>query len=126
MKVISTTKAVLHCDREGIVDEYIQIDISIQQKDDVNKVYIIRTVDSMILNFGEENESIQSVINRYGVAQEKTYQKTYAEYDAQKEALAEMFPSELTGSELDDYLLQMGLLYNLSIEPIYGVEFEAR
>ena len=126
MKAISKTKAFLHRDRDGDVEEFIQIDITVEKKDDVNKVYIIKTIDSMVLNYGEEDESYQPVINRYGVAQEKTYQKTYAEFDSQKEILAALYPTDLTGSEKDDYLLLMGLLYNLSIEPIYNVEFEER
>ena len=126
MKVISTQKALLINDREGLLEEFIQIDIKQTNKDDVPKTYTFQTVDSIILNKDEENESTQVFINRHGQPQVKTYTKTYEEYDEQKEILKQMFPSELVGSELDDYLLQMGLLYNLSIDPIYGVEFVPR
>ena len=66
MKVISTTKALLINDREGLLEEYVQIDISLVNKDDVLKEYTFRTVDSIVLNNGKENESIQSLINRHG------------------------------------------------------------
>ena len=126
MKVISTTKALLINDREGLLEEYVQIDITLVNKDDVLKEYTFRTVDSIVLNNGKENESIQSLINRHGQPQIKEYKKSYAEYDEQKEMLSNYFPSDLKGSELDDYLLQCGLLYNLENDPIYGVKFIAR
>lgn len=126
MKVISTQKVILINDREGLLEEYIQIDITQTGKDDVLKVYSFQTVDSLILNKGEENESTQVFKNRHGSPQVKYYTKTYEEYDTQKEILKQLYPSELTGSELDDYLLLCGLLYNLSTDPIYGVEFVAK
>lgn len=126
MKVISTKKAQLHTDREGKVEEFVQIEIFQGGKDDVNKMYTFHTVDMMVLNFGEKNEELQPVINRYGQPQSKSYTKSYEEYDGQKQILSELYPSDLKGSELDDYYLLMGLLYNLQIEPIYGVEFVPR
>ena len=80
----------------------------------------------MVLNLGEENESYSPVINRYGQPQTKSYTKSYAEFDAEKEILKATYESELTGSELDDYLLQMGLLYNTVINPVYDAEFIPR
>ncbi|PWA05473.1 hypothetical protein [Flavobacterium laiguense] len=122
MKVISKEKVVLVNDRQGLLEEHIQIEITVERKDSVSKTYTIKTVDSIVLNKGTENESTMSYFNRSGQVQEKIYTKTYAEFDEQKEILLSYFPSELTGSELDDHLLQMGLLYNLGTDPIYGLK----
>jgi hypothetical protein len=126
MKAISTQKVLLINDREGLLEEFIQIDITIDKKDDVAKTYTFKTVDSLVLNKGLENESTQVFKNRHGVEQIKFYTKTYEEYDTQKELLKQAYPSELVGSELDDYLLLCGLLYNLEIDPVYGVGFVAK
>lgn len=126
MKAISKSKVVLHNDREGKLEEFIQIEITIDGKDSVNKTYSIKTVDSVVFNKGEENESSTIFKNRYGQDQVKYYTKSYEEYDAEREILKQMYPTELTGSEKDDYLLQMALLANLVQDPIYDVEFEAR
>ncbi len=120
MKTTSTRKVILCQDREGVVEEYIQIQIHIEKKDDIAKNYVIKTQDFII----REDGGLESVKNRYGQNQEKYYYKTYEEYDTQKEQLLQAYPSDLTGSELDDYLLLMALKYNLTIEPIYGLNGE--
>jgi len=126
MRAISTQKVLLINDRQGLLEEFIQIDITQVNKNDVSKTYTFQTVDSIVLNKGEENEAVQIFKNRHGEPQIKTYTKTYDEYDYQKATLKEMFPSALEGSELDDYLLLCGLLYNLEVDPIYGVKFEPK
>lgn len=126
MKVISKTKVHLHTGREGKVEEYVQIEIKQGEKDDVNKLYHFITNDLMVLNFGKEDESYSPVINRSGQPQTKSYTKSYEEYDMQRQILSELYPSDLKGSDLDDYLLLMGLMYNLQSDPIYGVEFIPR
>ena len=126
MKIISKQKVLLVNDREGKLEEFLQIDIRIKDKDDVAKIYTLETVDSVVYSKGEVNESTSIYNNRIGNPQIKLYCKTYEEYDAQREILEQYFPTELTGSEKDDFLLQMGLLQNLINDPIYGVEFEAR
>lgn len=126
MKVISTDRVVLCHDREGKLEEFVQIEITIEKKDDVSKTYQIKTVDSVVYNRDTENESTTVFKNRYGQDQIKFYTKPYSEYDSEREILATMFPTELTGSEKDDYLLQMALLVNLQQDPIYNVTFEAR
>lgn len=126
MKVISKTKAVLVNDREGKLEEFIQIEIEYKGSDPDKKEHRFVTTDTLVLNYGTENESYQIYKNRHGADEIKDHFKTYAEYDAQKALLLEAYPSDLTGSELDDYLLLCALLYNLTIDPIYGVEFEAR
>jgi len=124
MKVISKNKVLLHNDRDGKVEEYVQIEII--QKEKNNGIYRFETIDSMVLNYGEENESYQPVISRNGQPQIKSYIRTYAEIDAQKVALLQLYPTDLVGSELDDWLLQCGLLFNLENEPIYDAEFIAK
>lgn len=126
MKLTTTRKVVLLRDREGIVEEHVRININVAEKDDVNKIYKIKTFDSMVFNKGTEAESTTPVLNRYGQPQQKEYVKTYAEYDAQKAQLLQAFPSDLLGSELDDYLLLQGLKVNLMNDPVYvdGNEWE--
>lgn len=128
MKVITTKKIFLQNDREGELREHVQIDLKIVNKDDVAKTYTLEAIDSIVLNKGEENESTTVLRNRHGVSQSKIYQKTYAEYDEQKAVLLSIYgeETELTGSELDDFLLQKGLLYNLVSDNIYGGVWEAR
>lgn len=126
MKAISKTKVVLVNDREGKLEEFLQIEIRQTDKDAEKKEYTFQTIDSLVFNPNTENESIQIHKNRHGEAQIKTYTKSYDEYDAQKELLLQAYPSDLKGSELDDYLLLCALMYNLQIDPIYGVEFKPR
>lgn len=121
MKVRSKRKVILCQDREGTVEEFIQINISVMKKDDELKEYLIETKDYIVLNAGTGNEILSAVKNRYGDSQTKLYHKTYLEYDTEREQLIQLFPSELTGSELDDYLLVSGLLYSLEVNPIYGL-----
>jgi len=126
MKVISKTKAILVNDREGKLEEFIQIEIKQTNRDAELKEYTFETIDSLILNKGLENESVQIHKNRHGQEQIKTYVKSYEDYDSQKELLLKAYQSDLIGSELDDYLLLCALMYNLQIDPIYGVEFEPK
>jgi hypothetical protein len=128
MKVITTEKVLLVHDREGKLIEHVQIDLRITNKDDVNKMYTLEAIDSIVLNKGEENESTVILRNRHGEPQVKRYTKTYAEYDEQKEMLLSVYgeETELKGSELDDFLLQKGLLYNLVSDNVYDGKWEAK
>lgn len=128
MKVITTAKILLAHDREGQLIEHVQIDLRITNKDDVAKIYTLEAVDSIIYNKGLENESIAVLRNRHGQSQVKSYQKTYAEYDEQKAVLLSIYGEEttLTGSELDDFLLLKGLLYNLGSDNVYDGIWEPR
>jgi len=119
MQLTTTTKVPICTDREGIQEGYIRININVDKKDDISKTYTIKTFDSIVLNKGLENESTTPKLNRYGQPQEKNYIKTYEQFDSEKEDLKEQFPSELIGSELDDYLLQKGLWVSLQNDPIY-------
>jgi len=102
---LTTTEKVLICtDREGEQREHLRININVTKKDDVSKIYTIKTFDSIVFNEGTEFESTTPKLNRYGQIQEKEYFKTYAEYDSEREQLLQAFPSSLIGSELDDYV----------------------
>jgi len=124
MKLTSTQKSLLHNGRKGLIEEFIQIEIT--KKVNENQTYTITAVDSIVYNRGEENESTQQIYNPDGSEAKNSYNFTYAEFDAQENQLKAMFPSELTGSALRDYLLIQGALLQLQSDPIYGVEFEAR
>jgi hypothetical protein len=128
MKVITTEKVFLQNDREGQLIEHVQIDLRIVNKDDVSKTYTLEAIDTIVLNKGEETESVVVLRNRHGVPQVKIYQKSYAEYDEQKAVLFSIYgeETELKGSELDDFLLQKGLLYNLVADNVYNGIWEAR
>ena len=128
MKVITTEKVFLHNDREGKLIEHVQIDLRIIGKDDVNKTYTLEAVDSIVYDKGLETESISILRNRHGEIQVKTYLKTYEEYDQQKEVLLSLYGAEttLTGSELNDFLVQKGLLYNLGSDNVYDGIWEPR
>ncbi len=126
MKVITTEKVFLQNDREGQLIEHVQIDLRITNKDDVNKMYTLEAIDSIVLNKDEENESTSILRNRHGEPQVKVYTKSYEEYDQQKEVLLSIYGEEtkLIGSELDDFLLQKGLLYNLVSDNVYDGKWE--
>jgi len=126
MKVISKTKAILLHDREGILEEFVQIKIQQTNRDSENKTIQFKTTDYLVLNKGTENESFQVHKDRNGSEQVLPYTKTFAEFKAQKKALLLAYPTTLTGDDLEDYTLQLVLLDDLKKTPIYGVEFEAR
>jgi len=121
MRVISTEDVNLLTDREGTVSGRIAIDIWVDRKDDLGREYHVMTRDRIIVDYSLETQSEKEIRNRTGAIQSKEYIYTYEEYDAQKLQLEEMFPTELTGSEKDDYLLQSGLLVNLAQVPVYGL-----
>lgn len=116
MKVRSKIEVLIQKDRTSELKGMIEIEIKQTKKDDANQTYTFETRD-WVVN-GITRTPILQLGNK---SQQKIYTKTYAEYDGQKEQLSLAYPSVLTGSALDDYLLQMGLLYNLSIDPIYGL-----
>jgi len=91
MKVTSKTKALLVNDREGKLEEFIQIEIRQTNRDAERKEYTFETTDSLILNKGTEFESYQVHKNRHGVEQVKIYIKSYEEYDSQKALLLKAF-----------------------------------
>ena len=117
MRVISVDELEFGPDREGNETAKVAIDIWVERKDDLGREYHVMTRDKKVFFDGSETE----IRDRNGKIQTKEYIYTYEEYDAQKAALESMFPTELTGSDKDDYLLQSGLLVSLSQVPIYGI-----
>jgi len=120
MKVISTVDVIIRKDRVSELIGKVEIEITQTDKDDVNQIYYFETNDILVCENGDRLPIIQIESNR----QTKNYSKTYAEYDAEKTQLSQLFPTELTGSEADDYWLQCGLLYSLMTDPIYGLTCE--
>ncbi len=121
MQKTSTRKVLLCIDREGSIEEYIQVKIWQDKKDPDSRVYTIKTEDFIVRNLGESNESREQIKNRYGNSQEKSYYISYDEYDAEKEQLLLIFSTDLEGSELDDFLLLKKLEMSLMLNPIYGL-----
>jgi len=126
MKVISKTKAILLHDRNGILEEFVQIKIQQSFRDSETKTITFQTTDTLVLNKGLENESYKVHKNRDGTPQILLYTKTFAEYKAQRKALLLANPTTLTGDDLDDYVLRLILLDDIAKNPIYGVDFEIK
>lgn len=124
MKVVSKKKLVYNADRDGIKEEFIQIDLIILKRDDVSKKITLQATDSIILNKGLTYNNIEDdrdyQLESYLRINTKTYEKTYKEYDTQRAYLLSQDNSGLTGLELEDKLLQDALLYSLEVDPIYG------
>jgi len=122
MRVISTTDVTTMTDRTGSNTGRIAIDIWVDRKDDDGKEYHIWTRDILILDYGLETQRETPIYKiENGSTQRKEYIKTYAEYDSTRVQLDAAYPTELTGSEKEDWLLQSSLLASLSTDPIYGL-----
>jgi len=124
MKIQSKTKVLLVNDRQGKVEEFVQIKIKQSGRDPELKEYYFETKDILVLNKGTENESFQIHKDRNGKECVYTSKKTFAEFKQQKSALKALHPTTLTGDDLDDYLLQLVLLDDATKGNYYGVEFE--
>ena len=120
MKVISTVEVTIQRDSVSEKKGHIEIEIRQTDKDDVAKIFTFTTNDILVIDKDTEFENRVPLYQLNGL-QAKRYTKTYAEYYAQKEQLSQMFPTDLPEGENDDYWLQMGLLYSLEIDPIYGL-----
>ncbi len=122
MKVRSTIELPYDADRLGIKRSIIEIDLFIENKNDILKKYYFKAIDYRFYN---EDEVINLSIIRDQIIPDKvqifskSYSRTYAEYDAQKEYLLSLKTYTETGSELEDALLQDALLYSLISDPIY-------
>ncbi len=124
MQKTSTKKVLLRQDRNGRIEEHIRIKIWQDKKDPDLKVYTIKTADYIVRDLGAENESLELNKDNYGNEQIKSYQVTYEDYETQKADLLLIFSTELTGSELDDYLLLKKLEISLNENPVYGLTGE--
>lgn len=124
MKIISKTKAILVNDREGKLEEFIQIRIKQTDRNSETREFTFETKDILVLNKGLENESFQVHKNRNGDECIYYNKKTFAQFKQQKAALKLLYPTTLTGDDLDDYLLQLVLLDDVTKAGYYSVEFE--
>lgn len=124
MKIQSKTKVVIANDRQGKEEEFIQIKIKQAGRDSEAKEYTFETKDFLVLNKGTENESFQVNKDRNGNECVYRYVKTFAKFKQQKAALKALYPTSLTGDDLDDYLLRLVLLDDVTNAGCYGVEFE--
>ena len=124
MQVISKVYKEFIVDRVTTHNARIIIDIQQISKDDNAKVFTFRTNDSYIT----DDENVYPIIQKVTNSQSKTYVKTYEEYQQEKDYLKSIHENDsdyilLTNdAERDDYLLVMGLLLNLQLDPIYGID----
>lgn len=124
MKIQSKTKALLVNDRHGKVEEFIQIRIKQTERNSETREFTFETKDILVLNKGSETESFQVHKDRNGNECVYHYAETFAQYKQRKAALKLLYPTTLTGDDLDDYLLQLVLLDDVTKAGYYGVEFE--
>ena len=124
MQVISKVYKEFIVDRVTTHSARIIIDIQQISKDDNAKIFTFRTNDSYIT----DDENVYPIIQKVTNSQSKTYVKTYEEYQQEKDYLKGIHENDadyilLTNdAERDDYLLVMGLLLNLQLDPIYGID----
>jgi hypothetical protein len=134
MKVRSNIPLPFNADRMGIHTAIIEIDFRIESRNDIDKTYGLVAIDytindhittSMYSNMPVEMRPIGGMYGggRREIAR-KQYVKSYAEYDAQREYLLSMDDSGLTGSALEDKLLQDALLYSCITDTIYSSGYE--
>lgn len=124
MKIQSKTKALLVNDRGGKLEEFIQIRIKQTDRNSELKELTFETKDILVLNKGTQNESFQVHKDRNGRECVYYAKKTFAEFKAQRKSLLLLYPTALTGDDLDDYVLQLILLDDVTKAGYYGVEFE--
>lgn len=115
MKVRSNIVLPYRANRLGVQKAIIEIDFRIANKDDVRKEYNLISTDYAIdavldPTFPDGRRMIAAV----------SYIKSYQEYDDQRAALLATDTSGLTGSDLEDKLLQDALYYSLQSDPVYS------
>jgi hypothetical protein len=118
MKVRSIIELPYDADRLGIKRSIIEIDLFIEKKDDILKMYYFNAIDYRFYTDEEKLVMYQPIPDKCQIFS-KSYSRTYAEYDAQKEYILTLKTYTETGSELEDALLQDALLYSLMTDPIY-------
>jgi hypothetical protein len=124
MKVRSNIKLPYDSDRSGIHTAIIEIDFVITIKDPVSQTYTLVAKDYTI-NDERYITTGNSYLNPGGriLIDTKTYIKSYAEYDAQRDFLLSIDTSGLTGSLLEDKLLQDALLYSANNDTVYSSSY---
>lgn len=128
MKVISKKELIYDADRLGVKKAIIQIDLTVEKRDDFNKMIRLKSIDSILINHTRAIE-IGGDFQSYVVINENIYEKSYDEYEAQRNYLLSLDQSGLTGLELEDKLLQDALMLSLQNDPIYeaaGYDWERR
>jgi hypothetical protein len=124
MKVRSNIKLPYDSDRSGIHTAIIEIDLVITSKDPLSQTYALIAKDYTI-NDERYVTPGNSYLNPGGrtLIDTKYYFKTYAEYDAERDFLLSIDTSGLTGSLLEDKLLQDALLYSANNDTVYSSSY---
>lgn len=131
MKVISKNKVLLHNDRRGELKEHVQIDLRVVNRDPDTKLVHLEARDSIIYNPDTEDESISILRDRDGEVKPTKYSVSFEEYEEQEAQLRIQFADEISNMpehEIEGFLLQQRLLYNLIVDLIYcdGADWLAR
>jgi len=129
MKVITTEKVLLHNDRRGELIEHVQIDLKIVNRDPDTKMVHLEAIDSIVYNPDTEEESISVLRDRDGEVKPTKYSVSFAEYEEQEEQLRAVYADQIKDMDehdIEGFLLQQRLLYNLQIDPIYSKNWRAR
>lgn len=123
MKVRTKLPITIQKDREGELIGHVEIELTLIKKDDGAKELTFQAVDSIITDLGLETEKRKIITNRDNKQAKKTYTVSYATYDSEKVTFSGLYPKPegMTELEYDDYLLGKKLLFNLEIDPIYGL-----
>jgi hypothetical protein len=122
MKVRSKKQLPYTSGRSGIKYAIIEIELLIIRRDTVKKTITMQATDYRI-----EPDNPMGITRHILYMDEfntrsKEYEIPYAEYEYQKAALLTMKTYTETGLELEDKLLQDGLLYSLQTDPIWESE----
>jgi hypothetical protein len=130
MKVRSTIPLPFSADRAGVHLAIIEIDFQITQRNDIDKSYSLVAIDYTIndhitiaiRNSMPESMRLQYIDSPGRRDWKKNYIKSYEEYDYQRAYF--MDTSGLTGSDLEDKLLQDVLLYSCMTDTVYSSGYE--
>jgi hypothetical protein len=128
MKVRSKKQLPYTAGRSGVKKAIIEIELIIIRRDTVKKTITMQATDYRI-----EPDNPMGIHRHILYMDEfntrsKEYELAYDEYEAQKQGLISMKTYTETGLELEDKLLQDGLLYSLQNDPIWsseGTDWEA-
>lgn len=129
MKAITTEKVFLFNDRMGEVWEHVQIDLRVVNRDPDTRTVYLEAIDSIVYNLDTPEESTSILRNRNGDYDPTKYSVSFAEYDQQAESLKAIYADDIAdmpSDEVEGYLLQQRLLYNLQAQPIYSNKWKAR
>lgn len=124
--LISKTPINLQLDRNGQHIHFIEMEV-IYTSDSKNNIYNFTAKDYAVYNKDTPNESRRLLNDFDGNPVIKKYTRTYEEFDQMLEYLKNKYPSELTGTNLQDYLVLKGSIEQLEADTVYNeAEFEIR